>query len=72
MPYGVVPIVISSFLFGMAHLGHGPDPIPLFVLALILGYVYQRTHRIVPCIVLHMLFNAFSLTLVWIQIAASE
>ena len=26
-----------------------------------LGYVYQRTHRIVPCIVCHALFNLFTM-----------
>ncbi len=67
LPYGTVPLLISSILFSLAHLGHGPDPIPLFVLALVLGYLYQRTHRILPCIVLHMLFNSFSLALVWFQ-----
>jgi membrane protease YdiL (CAAX protease family) len=34
------------------------DPIPLFVLAVVLGTIYYRTHRILPCIVLHMAFNA--------------
>jgi membrane protease YdiL (CAAX protease family) len=49
-------------------LGHGPDPIPLFVLALILGYMYQRTHRIVPSIVTHLLFNLTSLVMLWMVI----
>ena len=63
--YSWTPIVISSFLFAMAHFGYGPDPIPLFLLALILGYVYQRTHRIVPSIVAHALFNGMSLFALW-------
>lgn len=62
-PLSPVPIVLTSLLFAVAHVGHGPDPIPLFVLAVMLGYIYQRTHRIVPCIIVHMLFNAFSLTM---------
>ena len=37
-----------------------PDPIPLFFLALTLGYLYRRTHRIAPCVFLHMAFNATS------------
>lgn len=61
------PIVISSGLFAAMHLGHGPDPIPLFFLALGLGYVYQRTHRVLPCIVMHMLFNAFALVQLWMM-----
>ena len=34
------------------------DPIPLILLAIVLGTLYYRTHRIVPSIVLHMAFNA--------------
>jgi membrane protease YdiL (CAAX protease family) len=60
-----LPIVISSLLFALAHFGYGPDPVPLFLLALVLGYVYQRTHRIVPSIVAHALFNAVSLFALW-------
>jgi membrane protease YdiL (CAAX protease family) len=34
------------------------DPIPLFFLAIALGTLYYRTHRIIPSIALHMAFNA--------------
>ena len=61
MPYGWLPIGVSSLLFALAHVGYGPDPVPLFSLALILGYVYQRTHRIVPSMVTHASFNGMSL-----------
>lgn len=65
LPFGWLPIVLSSLLFALAHFGYGPDPIPLFLLALILGYVYQRTHRIVPSMVTHALFNSMSLFALW-------
>jgi len=39
------------------------DPIPLLLLAAVLGGLYYRTHRIVPAIVLHMAFNATSVSL---------
>ncbi len=55
------PIVISSAAFAAVHFGHGTDPIPLFVLACGLGWLYQRTHRVIPCIVVHMLLNGISL-----------
>jgi membrane protease YdiL (CAAX protease family) len=58
----------SSALFALAHVGHGFDPIPLFVLALILGYVYRQTHRVAPCVVLHMLFNGFTLLVLWMTL----
>jgi membrane protease YdiL (CAAX protease family) len=64
----IVPIVLSSVFFALSHYSHGPDPIPLFVFALGLGYLYQRTHRILPCIVLHFLLNACSLAALWMVI----
>jgi membrane protease YdiL (CAAX protease family) len=66
LPYGWAPILVSSLVFAAGHLGHGPDPIALFVLAIILGYVYQRSHHILPCILMHSLFNLTTLgTLFW-------
>jgi membrane protease YdiL (CAAX protease family) len=55
------PIVISSVLFALMHGTHGPDPIPLFLLALGLGYLYQRTGRIVASVTVHFLLNLCSL-----------
>lgn len=59
------PVLISSTLFSAAHVGNGPDPIPLFVLALGLGYIYQRTRRVLPCIIVHMMCNGISLAALW-------
>lgn len=64
-PRGILPILASSTLFALAHLGQGPAPAPLFVFALLLGYLHLQTHRIVPSIVAHACLNAFSLALVW-------
>jgi membrane protease YdiL (CAAX protease family) len=50
-------IVSSAAAFALAHLDQGPAPISLFILALGLGYLYQRTHRVLPCIVVHFLVN---------------
>ena len=30
LPYGWLPILISSLLFALAHFGYGPEPVPLF------------------------------------------
>ena len=60
-PFMWQPIIISSLTFSLLHVGHGPDPIPLFLLALVLGYLYAKTHRILPCIVVHMALNGFSM-----------
>jgi membrane protease YdiL (CAAX protease family) len=72
LPHGWLPILVSSVLFALAHFGIGPDPIPLFFLALVLGYTYQRTHRIVPCIVTHALFNSLTLIALWRMLSTGE
>jgi membrane protease YdiL (CAAX protease family) len=64
-PCNWAPILVSSALFALAHIGQGVAPFSLFPLALVLGYLYQRTHRIVPSIVCHALFNATTLLAVW-------
>jgi membrane protease YdiL (CAAX protease family) len=46
------------------------DPVPIFFLALALGTLYSRTHRIVPSITLHVAFNLTSLTLAWLSVGA--
>lgn len=61
-PLGLLPIAGSAALFAALHVSHGPDWIPLFLLALGLGYLYRQTHRLVPCIVVHLLLNACSMT----------
>ena len=63
--YGWFPIFVSAAAFGLAHYGDGPEPVPLFVFGLVLGYVYQRTHRILPGIVAHALFNLFTMIILW-------
>jgi membrane protease YdiL (CAAX protease family) len=67
---GWAPIAISSVLFGLAHYGHGVSPAPLILLGVVLGYLYRQTHRILPCIVCHLLFNAFTFVLLALQFAA--
>lgn len=46
------------------------DPIPLFFLAMAMGYVYQRTHRILPSLVLHAAFNALSMAMLLAMLLA--
>ncbi len=58
------PIIVSSALFGLLHLGQGPAPVPLFVLALAMGYLYRQTHRQTPSLVLHGCFNATNMLLI--------
>ena len=60
-----LPIVASSILFSAAHFNHGGGWIAIFVLALGLGLLYHKTHRLLPCILLHMALNATSLAIAY-------
>ncbi len=69
LPHGWMPILVTSLIFGLAHVGHGiPAVVSLVFLGIVFGYLYQRTHRIVPCIAAHMLFNAYSMTILWLNL----
>jgi membrane protease YdiL (CAAX protease family) len=62
---GWAPILVSSALFALMHVNHGPAAVPLFLYALMLGYLYFRTHRLLPSIVAHAALNAFSMVQLW-------
>lgn len=62
------PIFVSSLIFALMHASHGPDPIPLFLLALALGYLYRQTHRIWPSYVMHACFNATSMAMLGLSL----
>ena len=65
-------IVLTSLLFALMHLGQGLAPIPLFGMSILLGYLYQRTGSLLPCIGLHMLNNGYSVFWLTMQILAGE
>jgi membrane protease YdiL (CAAX protease family) len=69
-PRGLMPIVATSLLFCALH--GWPDMIPLFFFSMGLGYLYHRTHRIVPSIVMHLALNLASLTLLWIGLQSMQ
>ena len=56
-----VPILATALLFGLVHWGHGAAPVALSLFGLVLGYLYQRTGRLLPVVVLHATFNLFGL-----------
>lgn len=64
------PIVVSSIVFSLVHYGQGLAPVALFFFALVIGYVYQRTHRVVPCVVMHFALNAFSMAILWLSLGS--
>jgi membrane protease YdiL (CAAX protease family) len=49
----------TSLFWALVH-SSWPDPIPLFVFGLALGYLAYRTQNLVPSIVVHGLFNSVS------------
>ncbi len=53
-------IFSSAALFASVHASVWPTPVPLFVLALALGALAERTRSLVGPIVLHSLFNGVS------------
>jgi membrane protease YdiL (CAAX protease family) len=68
---GAVAITISAAAFALAHYGQGLAYVPLFPLGLVLGFIARRTGSIVPCILLHALFNAVSVALLLATPAAA-
>ena len=66
------PVTVSATLFALMHLGHGPDPVPLFFFALGVGLLYQRTHRIMPSLIVHLLLNLFTLIMLILMIFGQQ
>ncbi len=62
-------ILVTSLIFALMHASQGPAPVALFVLSLGIGYLYQRTGSLLACIVMHMLLNFFTLTLIALETA---
>jgi membrane protease YdiL (CAAX protease family) len=62
--------LISSLLFALLHVGQGPAPIPLFFLALVLGYLYHQTHRIWPGLIVHAGLNGLTAAMLWVMLEA--
>lgn len=56
------PVLLSSTVFASLHLAHGGGAVPIFVLALALGYLYRQTGRMGPGLVVHMLLNGLSIS----------
>lgn len=55
------PAILSGVFFGGAHFGYGVSWVPLMVLGIVLGRLYQVRRSIVPCVVVHGLFNSLSM-----------
>jgi len=60
---GAAAIGLQAAAFAAAHLGHGLAAVPLFLFGIVLGTIMRATGSLVPCVVLHALFNAVSVGL---------
>jgi membrane protease YdiL (CAAX protease family) len=60
-PFPRQAIYGSSALFAMTHVGAWPTPIPLFFLAIGLGWLAYRTRGLAAPVVCHAFFNAVSI-----------
>jgi membrane protease YdiL (CAAX protease family) len=56
----VLPNLLTSLAFASLHAAQWPAPVPLFLLSLVLGYLYERTGSLVAPVTLHALLNATS------------
>jgi membrane protease YdiL (CAAX protease family) len=67
---GCRAIFATSLLFAMLHSSVWPTPIPLFFLALTLGFLAYRTQSLLASIIFHSLFNAVAwIALLFLQFA---
>ncbi len=64
----IVGITMASLCFAVVHAPQWPAPIPLFVLALIIGSVYHRTGSLIAAIFMHATFNGFSTLAMFVAI----
>jgi membrane protease YdiL (CAAX protease family) len=56
----LMPNLIASFVFASLHFPQWPAPVPLFILSLALGALYQRTRSLAAPIAMHAFFNGIS------------
>ena len=66
------PVWASAAIFAAMHLGHGIDPVPLFVLALGLGYLYRQTHRLWPPILVHWMLNSLTMAQLLVEVISKR
>jgi len=60
-------VYATALLFAAAHSFAWPSPVPLFFFALALGALRYRTQSLVPCVLVHGLFNLFAWVTLLIQ-----
>lgn len=59
------PIIVTSGVFSLLHIGFGVIPLSIFVFSLCIGYLYRQTGRFWPCFIVHALHNLFAVLFVF-------
>jgi membrane protease YdiL (CAAX protease family) len=62
------PVWMSSAVFAIMHMTHGGGAIAIFFLAVAIGYLYRQTGRLGPGLVVHMILNSYSMTLLLLKV----
>jgi len=62
--FGLYALALKLKASGLIAETVAPDPIPIFLLSVVFGYLYYRTHRYAPSVVAHMTFNAAPLLMI--------
>lgn len=59
--YGILP---SSIAFGLLHFAYGSsvEIAGTFLIGMILAFIFMKSKSITPCILIHMAYNAFSIS----------
>ena len=70
-PNAYWPIVVTSFVFAVLHLGQGAAPIPLFFLSLGLGFLYRQTGCIAAPMIVHMVLNGVTLIAEFVKLQSA-
>ena len=68
----ILGIIITSVSFAAVHAPQWPAPIPLFALAMIIGFVYHRTGSLISAVCMHATFNGFSTLAMFVAILAGH
>jgi len=64
---GFLPaVLLQAAIFGVMHTPQ--EALPITLLGIILGYLYERTGSVYAVWLAHGLFNAHSLVLTWLQV----
>jgi membrane protease YdiL (CAAX protease family) len=53
--------ILSGLIFGLAHFEYGVSWVPLVVLGTVLARVYQLQRSILPCFLIHAVFNSLAM-----------